>query len=69
MKKVNREKKKIRLNSKDWQRYTLCLILMILVLVFQYFPMAGLVMAFKNYKFNLGIFKSPWLHSRHLLRN
>lgn len=61
MKKVNREKKKIKLNSKDWQRYTLCLIPMILVLVFQYFPMAGLVMAFKNYKFNLGIFKSPWV--------
>jgi putative aldouronate transport system permease protein len=32
----------------------------ILVLVLQYFPMAGLTLAFKNYRFNLGIFGSPW---------
>lgn len=32
----------------------------VLVLVLQYFPMAGLVLAFKNYRFNLGIFGSPW---------
>jgi putative aldouronate transport system permease protein len=32
----------------------------ILVVVLQYLPMAGLVLAFKNYRFNLGIFGSPW---------
>jgi putative aldouronate transport system permease protein len=32
----------------------------LLVLVLQYFPMAGLILAFKNYRFNLGIFGSPW---------
>jgi putative aldouronate transport system permease protein len=31
-----------------------------IVLVFKYLPMAGLVLAFKNYKPLLGIFKSPW---------
>ena len=31
-----------------------------LVLVFAYIPMAGMVLAFKNYRFNLGIFGSPW---------
>ena len=32
----------------------------ILVLVMQYFPMAGLVLAFKNYRYDLGVFGSPW---------
>ena len=30
------------------------------VLIFSYLPMVGLIMAFKDYKFNLGIFGSPW---------
>ncbi len=32
----------------------------ILVLVLAYLPMSGLVLAFKNYRYDLGIFKSPW---------
>lgn len=31
-----------------------------LVLVMQYFPMAGLVLAFKQYRYDLGVFGSPW---------
>lgn len=27
---------------------------------FHYLPMAGAVLAFKNFKYNLGIFRSPW---------
>ena len=33
---------------------------MLLVLLLNYIPMAGLVLAFKNFRFNLGIFGSPW---------
>lgn len=33
----------------------------ILLLVFSYIPMAGLVLAFKDYRFDLGVFKSPWI--------
>lgn len=29
-------------------------------IIFKYVPMGGIVMAFKNYKVNLGIFGSPW---------
>lgn len=29
--------------------------------IFAYLPMAGIVLAFKNYDFSLGIFKSPWV--------
>lgn len=32
----------------------------ILVFVLLYLPMSGLVLAFKNYKFNLGVFGSDW---------
>lgn len=28
--------------------------------IFSYLPMIGIVVAFKNYKFNLGLFGSPW---------
>jgi len=33
----------------------------VLVFVFCYLPMIGIIMAFKNFNPNLGIFKSPWV--------
>ncbi|MGI6174066.1 MAG: ABC transporter permease [Christensenellales bacterium] len=30
------------------------------LIIFSYVPMGGIVLAFKNYKFNLGIYGSPW---------
>jgi len=32
----------------------------LLVFVLSYIPMSGLILAFKNYRFDLGIFASPW---------
>jgi len=32
----------------------------LLVILISYIPMAGLVLAFKNFKYDLGIFGSPW---------
>lgn len=32
----------------------------IYVLIFAYIPMGGIVLAFKNYNYNIGILKSPW---------
>lgn len=32
----------------------------VLMLMFNYFPMAGLVLAFKRFDFKLGLFGSPW---------
>lgn len=29
--------------------------------IFSYLPMSGLVLAFKNYRFDLGVFRSPWV--------
>jgi len=33
----------------------------IIVFVMNYIPMAGIVLAFKNFKYNMGIFGSPWV--------
>ena len=32
----------------------------LLVILLQYIPMAGIILAFKDYRFDLGVFKSPW---------
>ena len=55
------KKKKKTLSSSDLQLYSLCIIPVLLVFIFNYIPMGGIIIAFKNYKFNLGIFKSPWV--------
>jgi putative aldouronate transport system permease protein len=34
---------------------------LLFVLIFSYLPMYGLVLAFKNFKYNLGILGSPWV--------
>lgn len=33
----------------------------LLVIIFNYIPMGGVIVAFKNYKLNLGILGSPWV--------
>lgn len=43
------------------QLWSLCIIPMALVFVFCYIPMGGVIIAFKNYKYSLGILKSPWV--------
>ncbi|WP_238327868.1 ABC transporter permease [Paenibacillus gorillae] len=35
---------------------------MILLLLFNYFPMAGIIIAFKDFNLSNGIFASPWMH-------
>lgn len=54
-------KKRRKIAKNEWQLYSLCLIPLLLVFVFSYLPMFGVVIAFKNYKFNKGIFGSPWV--------
>lgn len=41
--------------------YSLCALPLFLVFLFSYVPMGGLVIAFKDYRFNLGIFGSEWV--------
>lgn len=55
------KKKKFHIGKDDLQMYSLCVIPIILVIMFSYLPMSGIVMAFKNYKYDLGIFGSEWI--------
>jgi putative aldouronate transport system permease protein len=38
-----------------------CVPTVILLLIFAYWPMTGLVLAFKDFKYDLGMFGSPWV--------
>lgn len=44
-------------------KYLLLLLLpgLLYYIIFKYAPMYGIMIAFKNYKFSLGIWKSPWV--------
>ena len=64
--------KQIHIFRHNWELLTLCLPALVLYIMFNYVPMGGLVLAFKDYKFNLGIFKSPWIglqNMKYLLTN
>lgn len=54
-------KKRKRLTKSDWQLYSLSLIPILVIFIFRYLPMGGLIIAFKNYKFSKGIFGSDWV--------
>lgn len=55
-------KKKMRGETADRLRlWSLCATPLFLVILFSYVPMFGLIIAFKDYRFNLGIFGSKWV--------
>ncbi|MFD1432366.1 ABC transporter permease [Lacticaseibacillus yichunensis] len=47
--------------KENWQLYVLILPAFLCILVFSYFPMYGVIIAFKNYMPSLGIWASPWV--------
>lgn len=49
------------LRKDNRQLFSMCIPGIILLCLFAYLPMFGLVLAFKNYKFNLGFFGSEWV--------
>lgn len=54
-------KKRKGLKLSDLQLYSMCLIPVLLIFVFNYIPMFGIVIAFKDYKFGRGIWGSDWV--------
>lgn len=53
---------------RDWRLYVFLIIPVIYVLIFSYGPMAGLVIAFKDYKIRKGIFGSDWIGLENFIR-
>lgn len=50
-----------KLKNSRWQLYLFMIVPTILVLIFNYYPMLGIQLAFKKFDFNLGIWGSPWI--------
>ena len=61
IKQPNIKRKRKPITAREWSLYAMCSVPMILVFVFSYLPMGGLVIAFKDYRYNLGIFGSKWV--------
>jgi len=57
----NKIKKLVKRIIANWQVYVLVAPLMILLFLFSYRPMRGMVMAFQNFSPFLGIENSPWV--------
>lgn len=57
-------KKDFRLN---WSLYLLVLPVIAYYVIFHYVPMYGIIIAFKDYKINLGIGGSPWVGLKHFI--
>ncbi|HEY2494079.1 MAG TPA: ABC transporter permease subunit [Paenibacillus sp.] len=58
--------------KQPWMLHFMVLPAVILVFIFSYIPMTGVIMAFKDYKPALGIVDSPWVglkHFRYMLEN
>lgn len=57
-----------RLGKEIWkQKYLLIFIIpaIIWMIIFCYYPLYGITIAFKDYNFGLGIFKSPWVGMKY----
>lgn len=61
MKKTKKSKTTFGKYARDhWQLYLMILPPLIMLLIFAYTPMYGILIAFKNFKVSLGIWNSPW---------
>lgn len=61
--KVNKKRsKKHLLNVQiSKQLYAMCALPLFYIILFSYVPMVGLILAFKKFKYNMGVFGSPWI--------
>ncbi|ADU94260.1 ABC transporter permease [Geobacillus sp. Y412MC52] len=59
------ETKRVQKRKGTWQLHVMLIPALIIVLIFQYVPMLGLVMAFQDYEPWLGFLHSPWVGLEH----
>lgn len=53
---------------RHWAAYLMLIPAVVLLFIFSYIPMYGIVIAFKNYKPQLGIWGSPWVGLGHFAK-
>lgn len=63
--KEGNDSKIIKTAKKYWQLYLMLLLPLTLVFIFNYIPMYGTILAFKDYKISKGIWESPWVGLEH----
>jgi len=61
-------KKKWRQIRLDWQLYLIILLPLTWLMIFQYAPMYGLQLAFKDFRIYDGIWGSPWVGMKHFIK-
>lgn len=61
LKAKEKKKKKGGFRSSNFQIYTLMTVPLLWLFIFSYLPMFGVIISFKNYRYDLGILKSPWV--------
>ena len=64
-------RRELRLSTRlkrDWQVYTFLLLPVAYLLIFNYYPMYGAQIAFKDFKASKGILGSPWVGMEHFER-
>ena len=49
----------------NWLLFVMLLPAVVYVCIFAYWPMSGIVLAFKDFKTKLGIYGSPWVGMRN----
>lgn len=49
----------------DWMLYALLLPILIWYIVFCYLPMGGVTLAFREYRYDMGLWHSPWVAFQH----
>lgn len=54
--------------KKHWRLYAMMLPAILFFAIFNYYPMYGIIIAFKDYSASLGIFGSPWIGFDHFTR-
>lgn len=55
------KKKRAKLSRNQWELISMSILPLLFVVVFNYIPMAGVVIAFKDYRYDKGIFGSKWV--------
>lgn len=62
-----KRRKSLLLMAQHWQLYLLLLFPLANLIVFKYIPIAGLQMAFKDFRVSKGVWGSPWVGMKHFI--